>query len=44
MALTLVALHCIQKNRDKCDLNHLLETKMYDLLITSMQFMCLIKS
>ena len=28
----------------KCDLNNLLETKMYDLLIPTMQCMCLIQS
>ena len=45
MALTVVALHRIQKNLhcihncDNCDLKHVSETKMYDLLIATMQFM-----
>ena len=49
MALTVVALHRIQKNLhcihncDNCDLKHVSETKMYDLLIAAMQFMCLIQ-
>ena len=28
----------------KCDLSHLLETTKYDLLVATMQFMCLIQS